>query len=388
MQSQKRGWEVMTIGFIVNPIAGMGGSVGLKGTDGNLLEEALKRGARPVSPVRARRFLRRLHRLCFTDVIVSAGGVMGCDYLREVPLNKIKCLDVPTSSKTSGEDTRKISKMLADMGVELIVFVGGDGTARDVLDGVGGKVPILGIPAGVKMYSGVFAASPEAAADIVIRFLDRSASLELVEVADADEEAISKGLLRVRVYGYVHTPVVEGLLIPSKEFASGSAEEKLEVAEYFVNEVMEDNALYIMGPGSTIKAIADLLHIDKTLLGVDAIYNRKLIGRDLSESELLDIMKGFNKKYIVITIIGKQGYIFGRGNQQISPKVIRGVGTKNIYVLSTRSKLLNLRRLLVDTGDPELDKELSGYIRVIVGYHEEKIMPVIPASVPEYLAEV
>ncbi len=376
------------MGFLVNPIAGMGGSVGLKGTDGELLEEALKRGARPVAPMRAKRFLERLYKLGFNEVIVSAAGVMGCDYLKRVPLKEIKCLDIPSSPKTSSRDTKEVSRVLVSMGVRLIVFVGGDGTARDVLDVIGRRIPILGIPAGVKMYSGIFAASPEAAADIVMKFLEGSASLEVVEVADADEQAIAKGLLRVRVYGYAYTPFIEGLLIPSKEFALGSAEEKLEVAEYFVNEIMEDDALYILGPGSTVKAIADLLHINKTLLGVDAIYGGKLIGKDLSEKELLDIVEKYNKKYIVVTVIGKQGYIFGRGNQQISPRVIRNVGTRNIYVVSTRSKLVGLRRLLVDTGDAQLDKELSGYIRVIIGYHEEKIMPVVPASFPEYLQQV
>jgi len=379
---------IFTIGFLVNPIAGMGGSVGLKGTDGSLLEEALKRGAKPVAPIRARRFLGRLSKIGFSEVIVSAAGIMGCNYLREFQSLRFECLDIPVSDRTSSKDTREVCRLLASRGVRLVVFVGGDGTARDVLDVVGDKIPILGIPAGVKMYSGVFAASPEAAADIVVRFVEGKASLEVAEVADADEDAISRGILRVRIYGYAQAPFIEGLLVPSKEFASGAAEEKLEVAEFFVREIMENDALYILGPGSTIKAIADILHVDKTLLGVDAVYSGRLVGKDLGERELLEIVSRYKKKYIVVTVIGKQGYIFGRGNQQISPRVIRSVGVKNIYVVATRSKLASLKRLLVDTGDPQLDRELSGYIRVIVGYNEEKVMPVVPASSPEYLQEL
>jgi len=359
--------------------------VGLKGTDGKLLEEAMKKGARPVAPTRARRFLKRLSKMGFDEVIVSAAGVMGCNYLKNLCSLRYTCLRIPLTDKTTSRDTKEVCRMFVNEGIRLIVFVGGDGTARDVLDAVGKSVPILGVPAGVKMYSGVFAASPEAAADIVMNYVKGNASIEVAEVADADENAISRGVLRVRIYGYAQTPFIEGLLVPSKEFASGSAEEKLEVAEFFVRDVMEDDALYILGPGSTIKAIADVLRIDKTLLGVDAVYGKRLVGKDLGEKELLDILGKYRKRYIVVTVIGKQGYIFGRGNQQISPRVIRRVGVENIYVVATRSKLASIKRLLVDTGDPELDRELSGYIRVIVGYNEEKVMPVVPASSPEYL---
>ncbi|MEM0037476.1 MAG: ATP-NAD kinase family protein [Zestosphaera sp.] len=372
----------MRLGLIVNPVAGMGGSVGLKGTDGELLHEALRRGARPVAPLKVTRFLNALTGKGFKGVIISAGGSMGCDYLAGFEgVLRYSCLNLPSPGKTatSREDTVQVVSEFVRRGVDLIAFVGGDGTARDVLEACRAEVPVLGIPSGVKMYSGVFAASPEAAAEVVTGFSMGGVVLDYVEVADVDEARLKEDVLSVRVYGYALTPLVEDYVIPSKDFAGGSEEDKWGIAEYFVEELMRDDVLYFLGPGTTTKAVADLLGLKKTLLGVDALFNRAVVGLDLSESDVLNLMRGYEQAAIVVSIIGRQGYLFGRGNQQFSARVLREVGRQNIYVLSTASKLSSVKHLLIDVGDPELEVALSGYWRIITGYREESVKLVLPA---------
>jgi len=370
---------MIKIGFLVNPIAGMGGAVGLKGTDGRLYYEALKRGAKQVAPERAKRFINKLIKVGFNESLITANGVMGCNYIPEYALRHI-CLKVPYGIKTSRKDTLEAVEGMMNEGADLILFVGGDGTARDILDVANGDVPILGIPSGVKMYSGVFAISPEAAADIVKGFIEGRAEIIVTDVADADEEAINRGLLRVRVYGLARTPAIKQLVTPTKEFGNYSDyEAKRAIAEYFVDEYIKPDNLYFLGPGTTIKAVADVLKIGKTLLGVDALWNGSLIGRDLDEKGILNLLSRYRNPNIVITIIGAQGYLFGRGNQQFSPRVLRAISKERIYVLATPSKLAKIRYVLIDTGDYRLDMGLSGYYRVITGYREETVVPAYPA---------
>ena len=380
----------MKLGFLVNPIAGMGGSVGLKGTDGELYFLALQRGAAPVAPKRARRFLKKLSELGFNSTIVAANNVMGCNYLNSFKGSlRYCCVDIPLSNITSREDTTQVAKIFMREGVDIIAFVGGDGTARDIYDAVNSEVPLIGVPAGVKMYSGVFAASPEAAALVIKDFEDRSVGLDLVEIADANEELIALGRLSIRIYGYVKSPREKILTIPSKDLSySSDYGEKEEVAQYFIEEYMRSDTLYLLGPGSTVKAVTDLLGVEKTLLGGDALYGRRLVGRDLGEKEIIDLLSKFKRVAIVVTIIGGQGYIFGRGNQQFTSRVIRRVGKENIFVISPRSKIYNLRYLLIDTGDPKLDIEMCGYWRVITGFMEEKVILVLPACCPEAFKDI
>lgn len=367
----------VTIGFLVNPIAGMGGSVGLKGTDGDLYVEAIRRGGVPVAPLRAFRFLRRLRKLVGELRLVVPPRSMGWDYAKEL-FKSVKVLNFDLGEPTTRADTIRSCRLMVDEGVDLIVFVGGDGTAKDVYDVVGSSTPMLGVPSGVKMYSGVFASSPEAAAEIVSSFINHIAQIELGEIADVDERVLKDDALNVKVYGVAKVPQCEGLLTPSKDFSS-SDDDKDEVAEYVAGQLIRPDTLYLLGPGTTIKALADKLGINKTLLGVDAVYNRTLVGKDLNEGQILKLLKnyGCGNIKILLTPIGRQGFLLGRGNQQISPAVIRAVGKQNIMVIATRSKVLGLKYLRVDTGDPELDRELEGYVRVIIGYNEELVMRVL-----------
>lgn len=364
------------IGFLINPIAGMGGSVGLKGTDGRLLAEAIRRGAKPIAPYRADRFLKMLRKLIGNNLtIATPPKMMGEDVVKKY-FNFVEVVNVNIGEVTSDTDTISSCKLMISKGVDLIVFVGGDGTARDVYSVTRDTIPILGVPSGVKMYSGVFASSPEAAAEVVKLFINGNAELELGEIADVDEESLGMDEIRVRIYGIARVPSYPNLIVPSKDFSGDDLDNKEEIAEYIISEIMKPDTLYLLGPGSTVKAIADKLGIKKTLLGVDAVYNGKLVGRDLSESDILNLLNIYGKVKVIVSPIGRQGFIFGRGNQQISARVLRIVGKDNVIVISTRSKIVNLRFLRIDTGEPTVDNHFEGYMRVIIGYNEEAVVRV------------
>lgn len=372
------------VGFLVNPVAGMGGAVGLKGTDGPLLDEALKRGAKPVAPFRAVRFLSRLGGLSQHGIhLVLADGVMGCNYISAVGFKNYTCLDIPTSDRTTRQDTVEVVNRLIQLGVEVIVFVGGDGTARDLLEASRGSIPILGVPSGVKVYSSVFAVSPEAAAEILLDYCRGEGSIDTGEVIDVNEEEIQRDILTTRLYGRTQTISAEGLRVQTKE--SGGSEDIEGIAKHFIEEVYRPGVLYIVGPGSTTKLIASRLGISKTLLGFDAVYDGKLIGKDLTAEDIRNLISRFKEVYVVLSIIGGQGYLIGRGNQQLTPGILRLLGKERILVVSSRSKVSKLRYLLIDSGDSEVDRMLSGYYRVITGYREIYLVRALPASDPEFL---
>ena len=362
-----------TIGFIVNPVAGMGGSVGLKGTDGGMYQRAVELGARPVSPDRAREFLAHLRDRTGLRWL-SAPGPMGADYLREAGVDfeiagQLGALPGPG-------DTRRIAAEMRDKGAELIAFAGGDGTARDMADAIGLSVPVVAIPAGVKVYSAVFAYSARAAAQLVDAFTDGAAAGE-EEVLDIDESAFRDGRVDSRHYGFLLVPEDERFLQAGKDSSGGemSAETRHELATAIIDE-MQDGWLYLLGSGTTIKLVADALGLPKTLLGVDGVVDRRLVGVDLNESAILELLDHYPDAAIIVTPLGGNGFIFGRGNKQFTPAVLRRVGIENILVTASRSKLMQLSELHVDTGDETLDTELSGYRDVLVGRDHRKLMRV------------
>jgi len=366
---------MMLVGLVINPVAGMGGSVGLKGTDGkDVYQEALRRGAKPISEERAIVALRSIP--ASLDVqFVTASGEMGEHALTLAGIPFRIVYDLP--GETSPFETMEACDRFVQNGVSLIVFCGGDGTARDVLDVVGDRTPIIGIPAGVKMHSGVFLNTPSGLGPLLIAFLNGGYRTVLTEVADVDESAVRKGLISDRVYGYAPTIVVDRLTQPTKGEVMGMTdeEEKEEIAQYFV-ENMETDMLYILGPGTTTKAIADAMGQEKTLLGIDVYSDRTIVLRDVDETKLIDELVTRSNAKIVVTPIGLQGFIFGRGNQPISAEVIRKVGIDNIRIVATPTKLSNITSLRVDTGNAEMDTLLKGFHRVLVGYGRERLMKV------------
>jgi len=374
----------MLVGFLVNPIAGMGGSVGLKGTDGEAYIEAVKRGAKPIAPAIAMRFLKALVRLCHEDVdgkLLAAPKQMGSDYIDAVGL-RYRVLDVDVPKMTSAEDTKRCVKKMLEEGVDAVFFVGGDGTARDIASVIDSKIPMLGVPSGVKMYSGVFAISPEAAARILCSYVRGETQITEAEVADIDEEAFRRDELRVRLYYIVKTLYLESLLTPSKEVSVGDEEAKKAIAKYFAEEIYEPDRLFVLGPGTTVKAIADELGVgkDKTVLGFDALLNGRIIAKDLWGQRFLELVKEYkNRKMLVLTPIGGQGFLIGRGNKQLTSEILSLFSRDEMLIVSTPSKLRKLRFLLIDTGDPDLDRRFSGYYKVLCGYGEYFVVRVVPA---------
>jgi predicted polyphosphate/ATP-dependent NAD kinase len=352
------------IGFLINPIAGMGGAVGLKGTDGNV-EEARKRGAVPLAINRAKITLYALknnHELVF----LTPSGVMGEDVLREIGMQAVKVVSHADKLSTAQDTKNAVRQFLAE-GVDLILFCGGDGTARDVFDIAGRNVPVLGIPAGVKMYSAVFAIDPATAAEIVAGY--QTKSLRDSEVIDVDEEAYRAGKLKTRLYGIARTPAIAGKVqLPKQIFEEADEERaKKEIARFF-HEIMIPDVIYILGAGTTTEAIAREIGVNKTLLGVDAVKNGKTVAMDVDEKALWAILGHEHEAKILISPIGAQGFILGRGNQQISARIVRRVGIGNTIVVATPHKLRETPVLYVDSGDSALDAEFGDTVLVVSGY--------------------
>lgn len=367
------------VGFIVNPIAGIGGKVGFKGSDGKeILKKAQVLGAKSSCPKRAAEALKKLEHIKDNIEVITYPYEMG-------EIEAEKCGFQPTvigsikRGATTAIDTKNAAEKMTKTNVNIILFAGGDGTARDIFSAIGDKVPVVGIPAGVKIHSAVFTTSPERAGDLIVRYLSHSGRMRIreAEVMDIDEQAFRENRVSARLYGYLRVPYekrsVQGVKVGSAADEKKSADA---IAADVINN-MEKDCIYIIGPGTTTGAIMEKLGLRHTLLGVDAICNRNLIGLDLNEKQLLELVHG-RKARIVVTVIGGQGFIFGRGNQQISAEVIKRVGVKNVMVLATASKIHSLLNnvLLVDTDDKDVNRMLSGYSKVITGINQRVMMQV------------
>ncbi len=362
------------IGLIVNPIAGMGGAVGLKGTDDGMHIRAIELGAKPVTPHRTKDLLSGIQNGDQMELWVAPGN-MGELYVKEFDYQFHVVGEI--GDVTTAEDTVLISKEMTDLGVELIIFVGGDGTARDLFDAIGTDVPVVAVPSGVKIFSGVFAISALAAAHLVDAFIT-GADISEEEVLDIDEKAYRDNKLDSQLYGYLNVPKVQEYIQASKSASSqniSSTENMKDVAEWII-EKMDDQTLYLLGPGTTVRAITDQMGLTKTLLGIDALNSGEIIGFDLNEEKIFELMEVYPETRIVVTPIGGNGFIFGRGNKQFSPDIIKAIGKKNIIVIGTYDKIKNLDCLRVDTGDKETDEILGGYIEITLGYREGRMVKV------------
>lgn len=370
MAATAAGESVMHLGLIINPVAGLGGPLGFKGSDG-LAEAALAQGAERKAEHRALAMLRALPEAvrarlrCWT-----AAGEMGERVAREAGLALAGVFPVPATS--SAQDTVATARWLLEQGVDLIVFVGGDGTARDLVDAVGTAVPVLGVPAGVKMHSGVFAIHPGAAAEVIAQLVEGGlVQVDDADVRDLDEAALRAGTVRARWYGSLRVPVA-GRFLQHVKCGGREVEELVqeEIAAGLVEE-LEPATLYLVGPGTTTQALFRQLGLRKTLLGVDVLRDGQVLAEDANAATLERVLaEAAGPVRLIVTVTGGQGFLLGRGNQQFSPAVIRVVGREGLLVLATHEKLKALagRPLLVDTGDADLDTSLSGYLDVVTGY--------------------
>jgi predicted polyphosphate/ATP-dependent NAD kinase len=367
----------MRLGLVVNPIAGMGGRVALKGSDDpELVALARARGVEPGAPARAIEALRALSAARDGLVLLTYPGEMGEREAREAGIDA----DVlgTIGEVTTSADTRAAAAAMAAEGVDLLLFAGGDGTAVDVLEAIGDRIPVVGVPAGVKMHSAVFAVNPRSAGEIAVRFGAQGArTLRQAEVMDVDEALLREGAVSARLHGYLSVPAERRLLQGAKARSlAGEQAAQAEIAQHLADQVL-DEATWFVGPGTTTKAVLDVLGLGKTLLGVDVVSRGELLAADADERALLRFTEE-GETGIVVAPVGGQGFVFGRGNQQLSAAVIERVGRERIVVIATEAKIAALagRPLRVDTGDPKVDAALAGYRRIVVGYNREIVYPV------------
>lgn len=383
------------LGFVINPIAGVGGSVALKGSDGDdTPEKALSLGAQFKSNQRASTALTVLEPYKDQIVIYTASGSMGESCAKALGFEVVVVynsseVDEAQCLNTSAQDTKNVITALVDTQVDVLLFAGGDGTARDICSIVDEKLPVLGIPAGCKIHSGVYAVTPKAAGRVVEMLItNQLVTLTDADVMDIDESLFRQGVVKAKRYGEMQIPAELRYVQAVKSGGKETDELVLQDIAAHITENMDDE-LYIMGSGSTTAFIMDELGETNTLLGVDVLQDSSVIANDVTEPELWALVqKALAKKTLVentlenalklvITLIGGQGHIFGRGNQQLSPRIIRAIGKNNIIIVATKTKLeaLNKRPLIIDTGDTELDQTLSGYFPVITGYKDQVLYP-------------
>ena len=356
---------------MVNPIAGMGGGVGLKGTDTPaILREARARGAVPRAGARMETVLRALARTDAPFALLAAPGAMGEESAKAAGLRPA-VIGPRLAGETAAADTCAAARAMEASGARPILFAGGDGTARDMAAAVAGRVPVIGVPAGVKMHSAVYATSPRAAADLALRTLAGAFETCEREVMDIDESAFRGGVVSARLYGYLRVVYAPTLVQNVKTGSVNGEPAALRRVAAQVAHRMEAGRLYAMGPGTTIRAVMEALGLPKTLLGVDLVRDGALLAADADEAGILRALAG-GPGAVVVTPIGGQGHFLGRGNQQIGARVVRAVGPGNVIVASTPEKLAALcgSTLHVDTGDPALDRALAGWRRVLTGSGE------------------
>ncbi|HUR25923.1 MAG TPA: NAD(+)/NADH kinase [Candidatus Thermoplasmatota archaeon] len=361
----------LRVGLVVNPVAGLGGPGAYKGSDGNW-QDALAEGYQPTSPARARRFVQE----CGADLHwVAAPGLLGADYAPgcQVVLAEMK----PELGKTTRDDTMRAAAAIRDAKVDLLCFLGGDGTAADVCKAVGDKQACLGVPAGVKITSAVFAHDVEEAAWLVERLRPGFETI-LRDVTDLDEVAYRTGHVDIELKGNLRVPMSPA--IQSGKVATSTDTPLEPLIEQLLQE-WDADALHLVGAGSVCLAVKDQFWGKPTLLGVDAIQGSRITAIDLDDRQIADLVEkqlaaGGNVR-VVLSTIGGQGMLLGRGTQMFRPEVLKKIGWDSLRVVAPPEKLLGLRALHVDTGDPEFDLTAPKHIRVTTGWNESRMMRLV-----------
>ena len=376
----------MRVGVLVNPDAGLGGRLGFKGSDGRA-KEARAAGAEDRAGPRMLQCMTKLQQLLNSGLnrtdakpqFLTWQGRMGGDWLGDFKFTNIG----KSPSETTAEDTSILVSDLLSSEVDVIIYAGGDGTTRDIVNAMNGdETPLIGVPGGVKMHSGCFATTPNAAAEVLLSFLQGDLLSSITEVMDLDEEVYQRGEWKVRMYGEAWTPASPRFMQGSKQQVERASED--EIIEGLANHVSDlinedENLMLILGSGGTINRIGSHLGLDLTLLGIDILHKGELF-TDLNEQQLLKIITPFRgERLLLLSPMGGQGFLIGRGNLQLSPNVLRAIGHESVLGVATPSKLIGLNFLRIDTGDPELDLtfQQKRFIKLLQGYRTTRVIRVL-----------
>jgi predicted polyphosphate/ATP-dependent NAD kinase len=375
----------MRVGIIVNPDAGLGGRLGFKGSDGRAAE-AREAGAQDRAGPRMTQCMIKFDELLKSSLnrsnikpeIYTWEGRMGGDWLTNLEYHSIG----KTPHPTTAQNTSELVQQLAINEVEVILYAGGDGTTRDIVNALSDKkIPLIGVPGGVKMHSGCFATTPNAAAEVLFSFAIGDLMASITEVMDLDEEIYLTGEWKVRMYGEALTPASPRFIQGAKQQVERASEDEIiEGLATHIGDLIETDPdlMVVWGSGGTLRMIGEILDKDLTLLGID-IQHKDKIYADLNEKQLIEILQQHNgNKILLLSPMGGQGFLIGRGNLQLSPTVLRLIGISSILGVATPAKLTGLSNVRIDTGDSALDQELRErkFVKMLQGYRTTRVIRV------------
>ena len=378
----------MRVGIIVNPDAGLGGRLGFKGSDGRAAE-AREAGAQDRAGPRMTQCMIKFDELLKSSLnrsnikpeIYTWSGRMGGDWLSGLDYHSIGNTPHPTTAL----NTNDLVHQLIDKEVDVILYAGGDGTTRDIVNSLGDKkTPLIGVPGGVKMHSGCFATTPNAAAEVLFSFVIGDLMASITEVMDLDEEIYLTGEWKVRMYGEALTPASPRFMQGSKQQVERASEEEIiEGLAAHIGDLIETDLdlMVVWGSGGTLRMIGEILGQDLTLLGID-IQHKDKIHTDLNEKQLIEVLEQHSgNKILLLSPMGGQGFLIGRGNLQLSPTVLRLIGINSILGVATPAKLTGLSNVRIDTGDADLDLEFKErkFVKMLQGYRTTRVIRVSDA---------
>ena len=385
------------IGIIVNPDAGLGGRLALKGSDG-MAEIARSKGAEDRAGPRMCEAFEHLFSIIELSLVawdnvhwLLPKGRMGDSWIPEKMKIHGKWTNISdTPEITTAEDTINVVNSMIEENVEIILYAGGDGTTRDIIGALeeidSASTPILGIPAGVKMHSGSFGASPRSAAEAFAAWFSGDLLIAQTEVMDLDETLYRKGEWVVKMYAEAMSPGSPRWMQGSKQRIERVSEiEILESLGDHLRETIEEDSelLVIWGSGGTLRTLGESIGFTITVLGIDVTLGNENIGTDLDENQLIEVINNhksqFGENAKILTLLspmGGQGFLIGRGNLQLSPTVIRLIGIDNILAIVTPAKLATLNTLRIDTSDMDLDRQFQEkkYMKALQGYRTTRLI--------------
>ncbi len=378
----------MRIGLLVNPDAGLGGRLGLKGSDGQA-NFARSMGAEDRAGPRVSDALLYFSKIYDNDKDIqwyTSKGRMGSQWIPDnISIGNFNLIH-ESPGFTSQSDTSTLVSLLIDSNIDLILYAGGDGTTRDIVSALDSQnkssIPVIGIPCGVKMHSGCFASSPKAGAEVLSSWLNGDLLLSSTEVLDLDEDKYRNGEWVVRLYAEVKTPASPRWMQGAKMRVEATGEEEIieGLADHIRELLIHDDRLVIWGSGGTLRTISNMIGFEGTVLGIDATLGKEQVGTDLNEEQLIDILSSHNGEVtLLLSPMGGQGFLIGRGNLQLSPSVLRKIPIDDILGVVTPAKLISVRRLRIETGDEMLDNRFSEkkYMKVLQGYRTTRVLPII-----------